>query len=182
MSKSIFGRQSHVEVSLTLDYRPCYRLLRICLSTPWEYQWSWISSWWLASTKRCWSLFLNQVRMPSWGGDLVKFSVLKFFPRKGCCLQVSRQVLLVDSHTWPQLILETFQNSPFFTFHAVVLLVEATPLTIKTISFTWSSDKYKERRPGCFFFLEKSIFSAFFSTHYSVFDSSRSVFFVMYGH
>ena len=114
-----------------------------------------------------------------------------FFPRKGCCLQVSRQVLLVDSHTWPQLILETFQNSPFFTFHAVVLMggrtlgglcCEASPLTIKTISFTWSSDKYKERRPGCFFFLEKSIFSAFFSTHYSVFDSSRSVFFVMYGH
>ena len=81
--------KSHVEVSLTLDYRPCYRLLRICLSTLWEYQWSWISSWWLASTKRCWSLFLNQVRMPSWGGDLVKFSVLNFFPRKVKQLLVS---------------------------------------------------------------------------------------------
>ena len=87
----------------------------------------------------------------------MKFSVLKFFPRKGCCLQITRQVLLVDTYTRPQLILETFQNSPFFTFHAVVLMGgrtlggrrggEATPLTIKTISFTWSSDKYKERRP-----------------------------------
>ena len=113
--------------------------------------------------------------MPSWGGDLVKFSVLKFFPRKGCCLQITRQVLLVDTYTRPQLILETFQNSPFFTFHAVVLRGGAyswwtswwrgdTTHNKNDIIYMVLGQVQRKKTRGCFFFLEKSIFSAFFST------------------